>query len=501
MRKCRLLILALVMLCMATPFLAANALDEALAGLKAVDTKTQAAACRALGDIGGAEARDALLSFIHTEYVGSIREDIGYGLAKIGGPEVEKALLVTLKDENSHVRDIATYALGAMKSKAAVKPLIALLKSSDWGAQVAAMEALAAIGDTSAVNEVIALMRTMAADHVSGFSMKAPIEALAELKDQRAVKPLVTLLRYEDRTTRDAALAALTHLGWEPATEEEFLAVALAAMDWSTLTAAGAKAVPHILQLAFDDGGLARAYSVLVPFGQSAVTPLIAVMKDYTPDSLQGELIAEVLSEIGAPAYSPLIVALQSKDWNTRAIAVMALGLLKDSRAASPIASYLAREDSVASGFIASKALDGLGEAGAEPLYTMLGGTNVDATFWAAFALCYGGKPDIARVTGLGCASKSSVVRGACAWILETNGGFDARKASEELLRVNPDAVAKEYERLLDKEWDNYWLLIAVMQRAGTVDMVNDFLNENVKYIGYAAHLWAELHGYNVMVR
>ncbi|MBU0599589.1 HEAT repeat domain-containing protein, partial [bacterium] len=101
-------------------------------------------------------------------------------------------LIQKLKDGDSGVRWIAAEALGEIKDIRAIKPLILALKDEYLGVQMSAAGALVMIG-TPAVEPLITTLK----DKNSDVRMFAA-EALGEIKDTRAVKPLLAALKAKD---------------------------------------------------------------------------------------------------------------------------------------------------------------------------------------------------------------------------------------------------------------------------------------------------------------
>lgn len=76
--------------------------------------------------------------------------------------------------------------------------------------------------------------------------------ALAECGDERAIKPLQSMLKGPDIAVRQFAVWTLERLGWEPTSKSEQATAALAHGDWDRLRKLGASAVEPLLQMAAD---------------------------------------------------------------------------------------------------------------------------------------------------------------------------------------------------------------------------------------------------------
>ncbi len=76
--------------------------------------------------------------------------------------------------------------------------------------------------------------------------------ALAECGDERAIKPLQSMLKGPDIAVRQFAVWTLERLGWEPTSKSEQATAALAHGDWDGLRKLGASAVEPLLQMVTD---------------------------------------------------------------------------------------------------------------------------------------------------------------------------------------------------------------------------------------------------------
>jgi HEAT repeat protein len=147
----------------------------------------------------------------------------------------------------------------------------------------------------------------------SGASPRAASRALGEIRDPRAVEPLIAALR-EDKVRRDA-VEALGQIGDARAVKP--LVAALSDLDWSVREVAG-EALAHI--------------------GPPAAGFLIAILNDQSQSTGVRWAAAKALGKIGDPrAVEPLIAALsEGKVWWCRD-AVEALGQIGDARAVEPL--------------------------------------------------------------------------------------------------------------------------------------------------------------------
>lgn len=128
------------------------------------------------------------------------------------------ALLQALRDEDHRVHMIASIALGKIGGPAVI-PLLRALKEKDGTTRVKIADILADIGD-AAVLGIIAALRDPDEEVrvLSAFAM-------GEIRDPRAVDPLIIALRDESEDVRAQAAISLGELG-SPGAEEALARVA-----------------------------------------------------------------------------------------------------------------------------------------------------------------------------------------------------------------------------------------------------------------------------------
>lgn len=278
-------------------------------------------------------------------------------LAEIGDAATVDALVGLLKDADHEVRRGAAQALGIIGDKRAVEPLIAAVRSDRMIRQTAAI-ALGALGDARAVDALLAALEDEKDDSYRGSIARAlgnlgarqavdalvaviaqdkpgrpssaaqgAAEALVKIADQKAVEPLMVLLK----EGRFAAAKAVE--GISPPTDPQTQAwCAVGTFSWE------------------------RAAEL----GQAAVQPLVFGLQTFG-SSADRTNAAEALGRIGsAEALDPLIAALQDRDLSVRAAAAGALAKLRDPKAVAPLTVALRDVDE----WVRRAAATALGEIG-----------------------------------------------------------------------------------------------------------------------------------------
>jgi HEAT repeat protein len=159
--------------------------------------------------------------------------------------------------------------------------------------------------------------------HYPKATLKAiAAEALGEIGDSRAIKPLLAALRDEDRGMREAVANSLEKLGWQPDKWSDGAAYWAAREEWDRC----------------------------VEIGASAVEPLIISSRWKSSSSPRDWRVQDgarkALENISDPnAVKPLIVALRDEDWQVRRAAAIALGRIGESQAVEPLIDVLKDED------------------------------------------------------------------------------------------------------------------------------------------------------------
>lgn len=303
--------------------------------LRSSDAAVRRSAAEALGGTKDNRAAEALVEALLSDC--RSQRDITIALAKMGTIAVE-ALLIALADRREDVRFKAARALGeigwqpsdpaqrsalavaarnwndaaregphaveflmnAFRETAHVKLGLGLMGMQDSAARhEAARRALVQIG-SGAVDPLIAALQDRSYD-----VRKAAAKALGEIRDPRAVQPLMVAIKSGDNTSGDNAEQS-------------------AAMN--ALVEIGSAAVEPLL--AALKGRFHMARRAAVTLGRikdpRAVEPLIAILIN---DSSMRGWAAQALAQIGSAAAEPLAAILddesrrQTPDWATKLVA------------------------------------------------------------------------------------------------------------------------------------------------------------------------------------
>ena len=237
-----------------------------------------------------------------------------------------------LVDENAEIRQNAGQILSmrlddywkeSEAAKNSVPLFISALKSNDPGVRSSAAKVLGEIKDDRAIEPLIAALE----DEVN-YVREEAAEALKIFEDKRAVEPLIIALHFED--SYEVIIEALNSID----------------RDW-TSSAAAKKAVPLFTEMLKSRQIKQRREAALM-LGKikdnTAVEALMLTLKDE--DEKVRDLTVKALSEIkDTRIVEPLILNLKNEDRNLRESAARILGNLGDKRSVGPLIDLLKDND------------------------------------------------------------------------------------------------------------------------------------------------------------
>jgi len=237
-------------------------------------------------------------------------------------------LLQMLKDPDLEVRKAAIDDLAEARDPRAIDPLLGMLEETNADIRARVITALGYIAGPKAVDPLLATLKQDAALRTT------IIDALWRLGDNRAVAPLIELLKDKEPATSGAAAEALGYLSDDRAVEP---LLAIARDEKSPIRAQAMNALGLLRET--------RVVDIALPLLQS-------------PDAaLRGDAIM-ALGYIGdARAVAPLVAML--KDPEMRETAVWVLGNYRDARAIDGLAPFA--KEPVANSQIQVTALEALG--------------------------------------------------------------------------------------------------------------------------------------------
>ena len=291
-----------------------------------------------------------------------VRRDAAAALGKLKDIFAVTPLINALKDETWGVRKNAAEALGNIGSMKAVRPLLELLRDEDSDVRNTALEALSKTGlpDDPEIRIQFAIAREDWKMAVNiGEPAVAPLisllkegtkevrkgsaTALGEIRDDRAIDPLVELLKSDsDSQVRKAAAIAIS--GFDREFDENIRAIcAVEKEDWSGAISFG-KASISPLSVAAKSSNKSVKKAALKTLGEIRDPDSLEVLFDIhkNADDEIKMVIDEALGKIkDSRAVDLLISDLDCRSKEIRYSAANALGIIKDRRAVDPLIRIL----------------------------------------------------------------------------------------------------------------------------------------------------------------
>ncbi|MFO7966766.1 MAG: HEAT repeat domain-containing protein [Archaeoglobaceae archaeon] len=372
-------------------------------------------------------------------------------------------------------------------------------------------------------------------------------EALGEIRDERAIKPLIyTLEHSEDSTVREKAAESVASIG----NANEALPPLIEALkndDWrvryraaQAIGTLGDPRAGSALVRALDDPVKDVRKNAAWALGEIsnkvAVEPLLETVKNDESQEVRFEA-EEAIIKLDTKAVNTLIDALEQDDPRVREFTAEALGEIGGSRGTSrdlrlKIAEplILCFEDKNASVRLATtKALDrigysprndtekvwylvakrewknasNMGEMAIEPLINALKGNNSEVKWGATKSLVRIGSPSVETlIKTLSESDNDTRVQAAIA--LEIIGTPTAKEAVNQFVeeyQADLEYIANNYEEIIKKKdiEGREFLLVLALERYGDNEMVNSFLQNEDPVLRDAAAYWAERHHGNVV--
>jgi HEAT repeat protein len=239
----------------------------------------------------------------------------GKSIAKMKDAHDIRGLVRLLNHSDPDIVYHAAEALGEIGDAGAVEPLIIVLKHEEMGGiRWKTAESLVKIG-TPSVEPLISVLQHSDSD----VRWKAAI-ALGEIRDPRAIGPLIRQLSDTDRFVKSRVAHALGMIG--------------------------VPAVDPLIQALHDGDGNQRWAAAIALGGirdSRAVEPLILALADKY-ENVRAEAAAALVA-IGEPAITPLIRFLKYSEGSVRIEVMTALGELHARDAIEPLVQMLERAD------------------------------------------------------------------------------------------------------------------------------------------------------------
>ncbi len=190
------------------------------------------------------------------------------------------------------------------------------IDDNDSDASLVRQKAAAALGEIGDVSVVEPLIAKLQGTdwEVRDFAANA----LGQIGDRRAIEPLVAALKDRDRIVGEAAAQALDRLSWQPTTDETSATYWRLKRNWQKCGEIGAPAV-SVLVAAVNGRDKEIGREALNALGKisdpQAVETLLLLLDDSNANLRQAAI--EALGRIGAPAVEALLARLKAHDRDT----------------------------------------------------------------------------------------------------------------------------------------------------------------------------------------
>jgi HEAT repeat protein len=303
--------------------------------------------------------------------------------------QIEGFLIELSSSGNEMVRESAVMTLGSFSSSEGINVLIDALYDESRKIWLAAMQSLQELG-SEAVEPLLLSLRN------KNQHRDRLISVLGEIKDPRAVDPLIGLLKDQNEYVREQAVVALGKIKGSKAidplshlTTDQNHGVQMAAVKALANFEDPRAAHSLIRFLNADDKGVkSEAIQALVHRGDIVIDQVIKELMNSNNDYGMRSFCADTLALIKDPkAVQPLIETLKSVDASLRIASARALGRIKDLRAVNPLIHALADRDAL----VRLRSVQALAELKSplsiEPLINALKDNNEFVRYAAAFAL------------------------------------------------------------------------------------------------------------------
>jgi HEAT repeat protein len=269
-----------------------------------------------------------------------VRAGAAYALGKIGDRRAVEPLLGLLKDDNEHVRGVAVPALRRLNDPRAAGPLIAALNDPHASVRLQASSALAELKDAQAVPALIGAL-----NDTDPAVRRQTANTLGQLDDPQAVPALIGALEDSDREVRLQAAGALAKIEDTRAVEpligrltsyEDYARVQIVAVI-GLGDLRDPRAIPPLISIleigdaTFRSAAAEALGKIGLPrFAQvDAIHPLITALGD--DDAFVRRLAAQSLGQIpDQRAIGPLRRSLEDADGDVRKAAGVALQALEE---------------------------------------------------------------------------------------------------------------------------------------------------------------------------
>lgn len=278
---------------------------------------------RVIGDSGLNDNNELVASFLKSRNF-DLRSASIRALGLLKEEKYLPNLIFLLKSTNSEVRDNAADALVNIGDQS-IEPLCRALGSKFWHVRKKASEILTCLG----VNNIFPILKVLGSQNRDARFWAA--RTLGIIGDNRAVRPLLSVLKKSDSELKVSIISALGNIGDIKIIPEiiKYMShrderICQAASD--VMVKFSDQAVLYLLNALGEESYNLRKYASksLVKIGDSVVDQVAFLLNDPNPD--KSFWAARTLGEIGEKAVEPLGEMLGSGDIDVRLMVLNTLG-------------------------------------------------------------------------------------------------------------------------------------------------------------------------------
>lgn len=253
-----------------------SAVEHLIKALKDCEDVRRSAA-QALGRIGDNRATEPLVDYIN-DSDHKTRLAVVKALGELKDPRAINALYSTLRKGDYETCFYAAKALGELKDSCALELLISVLKESNEKTRLIAVNTLGTINDTRLIEPLIDALEDTCFD----VRLEAAI-ALATLRNFRAIEPLLGSFKDCNTLQKTRIVSALRLCNWEPTKDEVGAWYWITNRNWKKCVEIGTPAIKPLLTIIRNDDFSTRI-AVINTLGELknrlAVKPLLALLND-----------------------------------------------------------------------------------------------------------------------------------------------------------------------------------------------------------------------------
>jgi len=282
-------------------------------------------------------------------------------------------------DQNQNVRASAARAIGVLEYREGVPALLVALKDNEWVC-FSALEALALLKDESSIDPVLALL-----ENPSETLRYAAIETLGKIGSSRSSSALISRISRSSDIEKTAIVKSLVQIGITPSMAQvgDLLIEMYTNGEWEERLIAltgladlkDKRAVPVILEIAgsldpSDPESEERLHAVreaLMRFG--CTTALIDVIKDPAMKFRSQVVALEVIGELQCAEAVPALISIMDGDLReVRRASILALARIRGDKALQKLRACIEDRD----GHVRNAAISALGQIGDKTSFPLI---------------------------------------------------------------------------------------------------------------------------------